>query len=92
MDGDHDIATVASVREWVVGRTVPPMVPAILFLAGDLSEEDANLRLNGINEAATQGFAPWHLGSSFSHALREAYVAGSETSDEASLFVENYSY
>jgi fructose-bisphosphate aldolase class I len=170
MDGDHDIATTASVQEWVlrtvyealatngvflegsllkpsmttagaeapqrpspdeVGeytvrtlcRSVPAAVPAILFLSGGLGEEDASLCLNAINQAAAQGFAPWHLGFSFGRALqhsclkhwaghdvpagqaalaararansaasRGAYEAGSEPSDEASLFVANYSY
>jgi len=170
MDGDHDIATTASVQEWVLrtvygalavngvflegsllkpsmttagadcatrpsaeevgeftvrtlGRTVPAAVPAILFLSGGLSEEDASLCLNAINEAAAVGYAPWHLGFSFGRALqhsclkhwggrdvaagqaallararangaasRGAYVAGSEPSDDESLFVSNYSY
>jgi fructose-bisphosphate aldolase class I len=170
MDGDHDIATTASVQEWVLrtvyealamngvflegsllkpsmttagadcpdrpsleevgdftvrtlNRAVPVAVPAILFLSGGLSEEDASLCLNAINVAAAQGFAPWHLGFSFGRALqhsclkhwaghdvvagqeallarvrangaasRGAYVAGSESSDDASLFVANYSY
>ena len=170
MDGDHDIATTASVQEWVlrtvyealatngvflegsllkpsmttagadapqrpspdeVGeftvrtlcRSVPAAVPAILFLSGGLGEEDASLCLNAINQAAAQGFAPWHLGFSFGRALqhsclkhwagrdvaagqeallararangaasRGAYEPGSEPSDEASLFVSNYSY
>jgi len=170
MDGDHDIATTASVQEWVLrtvyealavngvflegsllkpsmttagaacptrpsleevgeftvrtlSRTVPAAVPAILFLSGGLSEEDASLCLNAINEAAAQGFAPWHLGFSFGRALqhsclkhwggsdraagqaallararangaasRGAYTAGSEPSDDSSLFVDNYSY
>ena len=170
MDGNHDIATTASVQEWVLrtvyealamngvflegsllkpsmttagadcpqqpgleevgeftartlSRTVPAAVPAILFLSGGLSEEDASLCLNAINEAAAQGFAPWHLGFSFGRALqhsclkhwggsdraagqaallararangaasRGAYSAGSEPSDDASLFVADYSY
>jgi len=170
MDGDHDIATTASVQEWVLrtvyealavngvflegsllkpsmttagadcssrpsadevgeftvrtlGRTVPAAVPAILFLSGGLSEEDASLCLNAIHQSAAQGFAPWHLGFSFGRALqhsclkhwggsdvtagqqalmararangaasRGAYAAGSEPSDDSSLFVANYTY
>jgi fructose-bisphosphate aldolase, class I len=170
MDGDHDIATTASVQEWVLrttyealamhgvflegsllkpsmttagvdcpqrpsldevgaftlrtmSRSVPAAVPAILFLSGGLSEEDASLCLNAINLQTVQGYAPWHLGFSFGRALqhsclqhwggsdREAgqaallararasgaasrgdYLAGSEPSDDASLFVADYSY
>jgi fructose-bisphosphate aldolase class I len=119
MDGDHDIATTASVQEWVLrtvyealavngvflegsllkpsmttagadcphrpsadevgeftvrtlSRTVPAAVPAILFLSGGLSEEDASLCLNAINQAAAQGYAPWHLGFSFGRALQHS--------------------
>ena len=105
-----------------LSRTVPAAVPAILFLSGGLSEEDASLCLNAINQAAG-GSAPWHLGFSFGRALqhsclqhwggrdvaagqaallarvrangaasRGVYAAGSEPSDDASLFVANYSY
>jgi fructose-bisphosphate aldolase class I len=106
-----------------LSRTVPAAVPAILFLSGGLSEEDASLCLNAVNQAAAQGYAPWHLGFSYGRALQHScikhwggsdvaagqaalmararangaasqgtYVAGSEPSDDASLFVANYSY
>ncbi|MGA1304315.1 MAG: class I fructose-bisphosphate aldolase, partial [Cyanobium sp.] len=55
-----------------LNRTVPVAVPAILFLSGGLSEEDASRCLNAINEAAAQGFAPWHLGFSFGRALQHS--------------------
>ena len=55
-----------------LSRTVPAAVPAILFLSGGLSEEDATLCLNAINQAADQGFAPWHLGFSFGRALQHS--------------------
>ncbi|MDA0965091.1 MAG: fructose-bisphosphate aldolase, partial [Cyanobacteria bacterium] len=102
-------------------RTVPSAVPAILFLSGGLSEEDASLCLNAVNQAASG--APWHLGFSYGRALQHScikhwagsdlkagqaalmararangaaslggYVAGSEPSDDSSLFVANYSY
>ncbi len=106
-----------------LSRSVPAAVPAILFLSGGLSEEDASLCLNAINQQEAAGSAPWHLGFSFGRALqhsclqhwgghdtaagqaallararangaasRGTYVAGSEPSDDASLFVANYSY
>jgi fructose-bisphosphate aldolase class I len=106
-----------------LSRSVPAAVPAILFLSGGLSEEDASLCLNAINQQAAAGSAPWHLGFSFGRALQHsclqhwgghdtasaqaallararangaaslgAYAAGSEPSDDASLFVADYSY
>jgi fructose-bisphosphate aldolase class I len=105
-----------------LSRSVPAAVPAILFLSGGLSEEDASLCLNAINQAAA-GSAVWHLGFSFGRALqhsclqhwggsdlaagqaallararangaasRGVYTAGCEPSNDASLYVEDYSY
>ena len=55
-----------------LSRSVPAAVPAVLFLSGGLSEEDATLCLNAINQAAASGFAPWHLGFSFGRALQHS--------------------
>jgi fructose-bisphosphate aldolase class I len=55
-----------------LSRTVPAAVPAILFLSGGLSEEDASLCLNAINQVAAQGYAPWHLGFSYGRALQHS--------------------
>ncbi|MFM7676985.1 MAG: class I fructose-bisphosphate aldolase, partial [Synechococcus sp.] len=51
-------------------RTVPAAVPAIFFLFGGLSEEEASLYLNAINAAAC--LAPWHLGFSYGRALQQS--------------------
>ncbi len=51
-------------------RTVPVSVPAVLFLSGGLSEEEASVYLNGINQATTP--APWHLGFSYGRALQQS--------------------
>ncbi|MCT0226443.1 class I fructose-bisphosphate aldolase [Synechococcus sp. CS-1328] len=51
-------------------RTVPACVPAILFLSGGLSEEEASLYLNAINAAADR--APWHLGFSYGRAMQQS--------------------
>jgi len=55
-----------------LSRSVPAAVPAILFLSGGLSEEDASLCLHAINQQAAQGFSPWHLGFSFGRALQQS--------------------
>ena len=57
-----------------LSRTVPAAVPAILFLSGGLSEEDASLCLNAINQVAAQGYAPWHLGFSYGRALQHSCI------------------
>ena len=51
-------------------RTVPVSVPAVLFLSGGLSEEEASVYLSGINQATTP--APWHLGFSYGRALQQS--------------------
>lgn len=51
-------------------RCVPAAVPAILFLSGGLSEEEASVFLNAIHQAA--GAAPWHLGFSYGRAMQQS--------------------
>lgn len=51
-------------------RTVPVSVPAILFLSGGLSEEEASTYLNGIRRSISP--APWHLGFSYGRALQQS--------------------
>lgn len=78
-------------------------VPAILFLSGGLSEEEAIVFLNAIHQAA--GAAPWHLGFSYGRAMQQAllararangqatrgtYVAESEPSDGKPLYEATY--
>ena len=55
-------------------RTVPSAVPSILFLSGGLSEEDASLCLNAINQVAARCGAPWHLGFSYGRALQHSCI------------------
>ncbi|NQV10965.1 MAG: fructose-bisphosphate aldolase class I [Cyanobacteria bacterium] len=54
-------------------RSVPPAVPAILFLSGGLGEEEASVFLSAINAAAAE--APWHLGFSFGRALQHSCLS-----------------
>lgn len=49
-------------------RTVPAAVPAIVFLSGGQSEEEASLNLNAINQV--KGKKPWTLSFSFGRALQ----------------------
>ena len=78
-------ASAEEVGEFTVrtlSRTVPAAVPAILFLSGGLSEEDASVCLNAINQVAAQGYAPWHLGFSYGRALQHSCLqhwGGSDT-------------
>ncbi|KAI4966989.1 hypothetical protein ZWY2020_034467 [Hordeum vulgare] len=48
-------------------RTVPAAVPAIVFLSGGQSEEEATLNLNAMNKLQTK--KPWNLSFSFGRAL-----------------------
>lgn len=49
-------------------RTVPPAVPAVIFLSGGQSDEDAVLNLNAIN--AYEGRKPWPLTFCYGRALQ----------------------
>ncbi|KAG9448467.1 hypothetical protein H6P81_008432 [Aristolochia fimbriata] len=51
-------------------RTVPAAVPAIVFLSGGQSEEEATLNLNAMNQF--EGKKPWSLSFSFGRALQQS--------------------
>ncbi|CAA6663716.1 unnamed protein product [Spirodela intermedia] len=51
-------------------RTVPAAVPAIVFLSGGQSEEEATLNLNAMNQLS--GKKPWSLSFSFGRALQQS--------------------
>lgn len=49
-------------------RTMPAAVPAVVFLSGGQSEEEATLNLNAMNKLKTK--KPWTLSFSFGRALQ----------------------
>ncbi|RAL48746.1 unnamed protein product [Cuscuta campestris] len=49
-------------------RTMPPAVPAVVFLSGGQSEEEATINLNAMNKLKTK--KPWSLSFSFGRALQ----------------------
>lgn len=51
-------------------RTVPAAVPAIVFLSGGQSEEQATINLNAMNKLQTK--KPWSLTFSFGRALQQS--------------------
>ncbi|XP_058747838.1 fructose-bisphosphate aldolase, cytoplasmic isozyme 2-like [Vicia villosa] len=51
-------------------RTVPAAVPAVVFLSGGQSEEEASVNLNAINQF--EGKKPWTLSFSFGRALQQS--------------------
>jgi fructose-bisphosphate aldolase, class I len=61
---------IATVR--VLQHTVPCAVPGITFLSGGMSEEDASLSLNAINNAP--GPRPWCLTFSYGRALQQTVL------------------
>lgn len=61
-------------------RTVPAAVPAIVFLSGGQSEEEATLNLNAMNKF--QGKKPWSLSFSFGRALQQSTLKAWGGKDE----------
>ncbi|XP_064976249.1 fructose-bisphosphate aldolase 1, cytoplasmic-like [Musa acuminata AAA Group] len=64
-------------------RTVPVAMPAIVFLSGGQSEEEATLNLNAMNQL--KGKKPWSLSFSFGRALQQSTLktwAGKEENVE----------
>jgi len=51
-------------------RTMPPAVPAVVFLSGGQSEEEATVNLNAMNKLQTK--KPWSLSFSFGRALQQS--------------------
>jgi fructose-bisphosphate aldolase class I len=51
-------------------RTMPAAVPAVVFLSGGQSEEEATVHLNAINQL--KGKKPWSLTFSFGRALQQS--------------------
>ncbi|KAM0989928.1 hypothetical protein ACFX14_008647 [Malus domestica] len=51
-------------------RTMPAAVPAVVFLSGGQSEEDATLNLNAMNKLKAK--KPWTLSFSFGRALQQS--------------------
>ena len=66
-------------------RTVPAAVPAIVFLSGGQSEEEATRNLNAMNQV--EGKKPWALSFSFGRALQQstlkAWAGKQENLDKA---------
>ncbi|XP_020703251.1 fructose-bisphosphate aldolase 1, cytoplasmic-like [Dendrobium catenatum] len=64
----HEVIAEYTVRTLL--RTVPAAVPAIVFLSGGQSEEEATLNLNAMNKL--KGKKPWSLSFSFGRALQQS--------------------
>ena len=74
-------AQVAAYTVRTLRRSVPPAVPAILFLSGGLGEEEASVLLSAIHAADPE--APWHLGFSYGRALQHSCLSHWKGSDTA---------
>lgn len=53
-------------------RTVPVAVPAVVFLSGGQSEEEATVNLNAMNKL--KGKKPWSLSFSYGRALQQSTI------------------
>jgi fructose-bisphosphate aldolase, class I len=67
-------AEVAWMTVRTLGRTIVPALPAVTFLSGGQSEEDASLHLNAMN-ALTGVAKPWALTFSYGRALQKSVLA-----------------
>lgn len=64
----------------VLQHTMPCAVPGVTFLSGGMSEEDASLALNYINQAP--GPRPWALTFSYGRALQQSCLKAWRGKDE----------
>ncbi|KAL7247893.1 hypothetical protein ACSBR2_002739 [Camellia fascicularis] len=75
---------VAEYTVLALRRTMPPAVPAVVFLSGGQSEEEATRNLNAMNKL--EGKKPWSLTFSFGRALQQSTLkawVGKEENVEA---------
>lgn len=70
--GNASPEAVAEATVHVLSKTVPPLVPTIVFLSGGLSDADSIAYLNAINKRKLENpnAAPWALTFSFGRALQ----------------------
>jgi len=68
-----DVKAVARATVQALQRTVPPAVPAVVFLSGGQSEESATVHLNALN-ALDLGARPWALTFSYGRALQKTAI------------------
>ncbi|XP_047330128.1 fructose-bisphosphate aldolase, cytoplasmic isozyme-like [Impatiens glandulifera] len=61
-------------------RTMPPAVPAVVFLSGGQSEEEATVNLNAMNKLMAK--KPWTLSFSFGRALQQSTIKAWAGKDE----------
>jgi len=64
---------IAEATVTALARTVPPALPAIMFLSGGQKEEEASLNLNAIN--AFKAKKPWSLSFSYGRALQSSCLS-----------------
>lgn len=64
---------VAQATVQALQRSVPPAVPAVVFLSGGQSEESASVHLNALN-AGDVGPRPWRLTFSYGRALQKSCI------------------
>ncbi|RXI04733.1 hypothetical protein DVH24_039007 [Malus domestica] len=64
-------------------RTMPPAIPAVVFLSGGQSEEEATLHLNAMNKLNTK--KPWSLSFSFGRALQQSTLKACKANLEVTL-------
>ena len=67
-----DVDTVATMTVDVLKRTVPPIVPGVVFLSGGQSDINATAHLNAMNYKYD---APWALTFSYARALQRTPLA-----------------
>ena len=74
----HEVIAEYTVR--ALQRTMPAAVPAVVFLSGGQSEEEATLNLNAMNKLKVK--KPWSLSFSFGRALQQSTLKAWAGKDE----------
>ncbi|KAK4532333.1 hypothetical protein CCYA_CCYA11G3190 [Cyanidiococcus yangmingshanensis] len=72
--------TIAEMTIRTLERTIPAAVPGIMFLSGGMTEEEATVNLNALNNRPRKG--PWSLSFSYGRALQQSCLKSWMGKDE----------
>ncbi len=75
-----DLKKVGSYTVQAFQKTIPVSMPGVVFLSGGMSETDASIALNEINNY--KGSKPWRLTFSYGRALQSSVLAAWKGKDE----------
>lgn len=79
---DNSPESIAQATVRVLQQTMPPSMVGVTFLSGGMSEEQATVALNAINQYGEKARKPWGLTFSYGRALQASVLQSWKGKDE----------